>query len=233
MIVRAELGECTSGQVSGAAPTLIVPVGSTEQHGPHLPLDTDTRIAVALAHRVGADLGHLTAPAIAYGASGEHQGFPGTVSIGTAALTAVLIEYGRSACDWASRLVFVNGHGGNTEALRAAVRLLRTEGRDAVWTSASTDGGDAHAGHTETSLLLYLSPHLVLVERFVAGNVEPLSELMARMRRGGVAAVSASGVLGDPGTATAAAGEQLFTRMVADCAASILRWAPDDVGMLT
>jgi len=233
VIVRAELGECTSGQVSGAAPTLIVPVGSTEQHGPHLPLDTDTRIAVALAHRVGADLGHLTAPAIAYGASGEHQGFPGTVSIGTAALTAVLIEYGRSACEWASRLVFVNGHGGNTEALRAAVRRLRTEGRDAVWTSASTDGGDAHAGHTETSLLLYLSPHLVLVERFVAGNVEPLSELMARMRRGGVAAVSASGVLGDPGTATAAAGEQLFAGMVADCAARILRWAPDDVGMLT
>ena len=152
---------------------------------------------------------------------------------GSAALTAVLIEYGRSACEWASRLVFVNGHGGNAEALRAAVRLLRTEGRDAVWTSASTDGGDAHAGHTETSLLLYLSPHLVLVERFVAGNVEPLPELMARMRRGGVAAVSASGVLGDPGTATAAAGEQLFAGMVADCAARILRWAPDDVGMLT
>ena len=232
MIVRGELGECTSGQVSGVAPTLVVPVGSTEQHGPHLPLDTDTRIAVALAHRVGVELGHLTAPAIAYGASGEHQHFAGTVSIGTPALTAVLVEYGRSACDWASRLVFVNGHGGNTEALRAAVGLLRAEGRDAVWCSASTDGGDAHAGHTETSLLLHLSPHLVHGERFAAGNVEPLSELMPRMRRGGVAAVSESGVLGDPSTATAAAGEQIFTGMVADCAARILRWAPDDVGML-
>jgi len=81
----------------------LLPVAAVEQHGPHLPLDTDTRIAVAVAQRVGADLGHLTAPAIAYGASGEHQGFPGTVSIGTAALTAVLVEYGRSACDWASR----------------------------------------------------------------------------------------------------------------------------------
>ena len=125
MTVQGELGECTSGQLSGTAPTLIVPVGSTEQHGPHLPLDTDTRIAVAVAHRAAADRGHLLAPAIAYGASGEHQGFPGTVSIGTAALRTVLVEYGRSACDWAGRLVFVNGHGGNTEALRDAVALLR------------------------------------------------------------------------------------------------------------
>lgn len=232
MIVRGELGECTSGQVSGAASTLIVPVGSTEQHGPHLPLDTDTRIAVALAGRVGADLGHLTAPAIAYGASGEHQGFAGTVSIGTAALTAVLVEYGRSACDWAPRLVFVNGHGGNTEALRAAVGLLRAEGRDAVWCSASAVGGDAHAGHTETAVLLHLSPHLVHTDRVVAGNVEPLADLMARMRRGGVAAVSESGVLGDPRAATAVAGEQIFAGMVADCAARILRWSPDDGGML-
>lgn len=232
MIVRGELGACTSGQVSGATPTLIVPVGSTEQHGPHLPLDTDTRIAVAVADRVGAALGHPIAPAIAYGASGEHQGFAGTISIGTAALTGVLVEYGRSACDWASRLVFVNGHGGNTEALRAAVGLLRTEGRDAGWCSCSADGGDAHAGHTETSLLLHLSPHLVHTDRVVAGNVEPLADLMGRMRRGGVAAVSESGVLGDPGTATAAAGEQILAGMVADCAARIVRWAPDDGGML-
>ena len=233
MIVRGELGERTSGQVSGAAPTLVVPVGSTEQHGPHLPLDTDTRIAVAVAHRVGADLGHLTAPAIAYGASGEHRGFAGTVSIGTAALTAVLAEYGRSACDWATRLVFVNGHGGNTEALRAAVGLLRREGRDAGWCSCFAEGGDAHAGHTETSLLLHLWPHLVLADRFVAGNVEPLADLMGELRRGGVAAVSESGVLGDPRTASAAAGEQILAGMVADCAARILRWAPDVGGMLT
>jgi mycofactocin system creatininase family protein len=233
VIVRGELGECTSGQISGVAPTLLVPVGSIEQHGPHLPLDTDTRIAVALAGRLGADLGHLTAPAIAYGASGEHQGFPGTVSIGTSALTALLVEYGRSACDWTPRLAFVNGHGGNTEALRAAVGLLRAEGRDAGWCSASAVGGDAHAGHTETSLLLHLSPDLVRVEKIAPGNVEPLSELMAPMRSGGIAAVSESGVLGDPRTASAAAGEQIFAGMLSDCAVRIRRWIPDDLGMLT
>ncbi len=232
MTVQGELGECTSGQLSGTAPTLVVPVGSTEQHGPHLPLDTDTRIAVAVAHRAAADLGHPLAPAIAYGASGEHQGFAGTVSIGTAALSTVLIEYGRSACDWAGRLVFVNGHGGNTEALRAAVALLRREGRDAAWCSCFADGGDAHAGHTETSLLLHLWPHLVRTDRCAPGNVEPLPELMDRMRRGGVAAVSETGVLGDPSTASAAAGEQILARMVADCAARILRWTPGDGGML-
>lgn len=232
MTVPGELGECVSGQLAGTAPTLVVPVGSTEQHGPHLPLDTDTRIAAAVANRAAADLGHLLAPAIAYGASGEHQGFPGTVSIGTAALSTLLVEYGRSACDWASRLVFVNGHGGNTEALRAAVALLRREGRDAAWCSCIADGGDAHAGHTETSLLLHLWPHLVHADRCAPGNVEPLPALMGRMRRGGVAAVSETGVLGDPSTATAAAGERILAQMVADCVDRILRWAPDTGGML-
>ncbi len=94
--------------------TVAVPVGSFEQHGPHLPLDTDTRIATAV---VRALAGVAQAPAIAYGASGEHEGFAGTISIGTEALEALLVEYGRSACRWARRVVFVNGHGGNGPAL--------------------------------------------------------------------------------------------------------------------
>src|SRR3982750_1690980 len=95
-------------------PIVAVPIGSTEQHGPHLPLDTDTRVAIAVATRVTAsDPALLVAPALAFGASGEHEGFAGTVSIGHEALNAVLVELGRSACRWAARLVFVNGHGGN------------------------------------------------------------------------------------------------------------------------
>jgi len=232
VIVRGELGECTSWQLSGTAPMVLVPVGSTEQHGPHLPLDTDTRIATAVAHRVAADLDCPTAPALGYGASGEHRGFPGTVSIGTTAMAAVLTEYGRSACEWAGRLVFINGHGGNAEALCDAVTLLRGEGRDAAWAGCSAPGGDAHAGHTETSLLLHLSPHLVCTGRLAPGNVEPLSELMPRLRRGGVAAVSGSGVLGDPRTATAAAGREILAAMVADCATRVQRWTPGPGGML-
>ncbi|OBB57332.1 mycofactocin system creatininase family protein [Mycobacterium sp. 852013-51886_SCH5428379] len=220
------------------SPALIVPVGSTEQHGPHLPLDTDTRIATAVA---GATAGLLTdtgqtdwmvAPAIGYGASGEHEGFPGTISIGTSALQAVLVEYGRSAMNWASRLVFVNGHGGNTEALRAATALLCEEGRDATWCPCIAADSDPHAGHTETSVLLYISPSDVNLTERRRGNTAPLSELMPAMRRGGVAAVSELGVLGDPTTATAAEGARIFTEMVQGCTDRIVRWNPGPDGML-
>lgn len=217
---------------------LIVPVGSTEQHGPHLPLDTDTRIATAVANAVvdgiaGRDESNwMIAPAIGYGASGEHEGFTGTVSIGTEALSLLLLEFGRSASRWASRLVFVNGHGGNVEALTAATALLREEGRDAAWCSCSVPGADAHAGHTETSVLLHISPHDVWLDERVAGNRAPLAELMPELRRGGVAAVSEVGVLGDPTTASAQEGERLFAAMVDGCLRRIIRWAPERNGML-
>ncbi|OLT13360.1 mycofactocin system creatininase family protein [Pseudonocardia sp. CNS-139] len=139
--------------------TLLVPVGSLEQHGPHLPLDTDTRVAAAVAARAAAgDPALLVAPPLAFGASGEHESFPGTLSIGHAALRAVLVELGRSAGRWAARLVFVNGHGGNLPTLADAVAQLRDEGRDASWFGCGVPGGDAHAGRTETSLLLALAP---------------------------------------------------------------------------
>ena len=231
---RRQLGALTSNHLGGIEPFVIVALGSTEQHGPHLPLDTDTRIAAAVAADVSRQLPgkNLVAPAIPYGASGEHQGFPGTISIGTEALTTVLIEYGRSASNWAERLVFINGHGGNLDALRAAVPLLRAEGRDAGWCSCSVAGADAHAGHTETSVLLYLSPELVRFKDAAPGNTEPLADLLPRMRDRGVAAVSTSGVLGDPTTATAAAGERIVADMVSDCVARVQRWRPGPDGML-
>jgi mycofactocin system creatininase family protein len=175
----------------------------------------------------------LVAPAVAYGASGEHQDFPGTISIGTEALTTLLVEYGRSAACWAQRLVFVNGHGGNVGALTAAVQKLRAEGRDAGWCSCVAAGGDAHAGHTETSVLLHLSPADVLTERWLAGNRAPLPELLPSMRRGGVAAVSRVGVLGDPTRATAGEGKRIFSEMVDECVRRVVRWLPGREGMLT
>lgn len=211
----------------------MIPLGATEQHGPHLPLDTDTRIATAVARALGERLDWLVAPAIAYGASGEHQSFDGTISIGTDALTTLLVEYGRSAACWAKRLVFVNGHGGNVSALTSAIGRLRAEGRDAAWCPCASAGGDAHAGHTETSVLLHISPDVVRTDRMLAGNDAPLRELLPSMRRGGVAAVSPIGVLGDPTTATAAAGSRIFTEMVDDCVRRIGRWTPGADGMLT
>lgn len=234
MVVRGELGSSTSSQLQGQSVTLLVPVGSTEQHGPHLPLDTDTRIAQAVARSAAERLGShwSVAPAVAYGASGEHQSFAGTISIGTQALTLLLLEYGRSACDWAQRVAFVNGHGGNVVALVEAVQRLRFEGRDVAWLPCVVPGADAHAGHTETSLLLYLSPDQVRADRAVPGNGAPLAELLPAMRSGGVAAVSAVGVLGDPTTAGAADGRRLFAEMSDSAVLALDAWAPGPNGML-
>ena len=174
----------------------------------------------------------MIAPAVGYGASGEHEGFAGTVSIGTAALRLLLIEYGRSACRWASRLVFVNGHGGNVQAVAEATALLRQEGRDAAWCPCTVAGGDAHAGHTETSVLLHISPEDVWTDEVTPGNRAPLADLIGPMRDGGIAAVSPVGVLGDPTTASAAEGARLLGEMVDTCVSRIENWRPDGGGML-
>jgi mycofactocin system creatininase family protein len=215
---------------------LLVPTGSYEQHGPHLPLHTDTTIAVAVAQQAGhvlAAIGPvLVAPALAFGASGEHQDFPGTVSMGTVALHAVIIELVRSASTWAGRTVFVNGHGGNLTALRTAVALLRGEGHDAGWVPCAVPGGDAHAGHTETSLMLHLAPHEVRTDRVVAGNTQPLHRLMPALVADGVRALSPTGVLGDPRGATAEAGASMLESIVDDVVARVLARAADSDGCL-
>src|SRR6476620_4812330 len=140
-------------------PLLVVPLGSVEQHGHHLPLGTDTAVACAVAEEAVASLdGALLAPALAYGASGEHEGFPGTISLGTAALTGLLVEYGRSACRWAGRVLIVHGHGGNLDALRAAGRLPRSEGRGGGCFPCGVVVVFADAAPTETSLMLHVEP---------------------------------------------------------------------------
>ena len=200
---------------------LAVPVGSLEQHGPHLPLDTDTRIARALAEALAARRDDVVVgPAIAYGASGEHAGFAGTLSLGTAALTTALIELGRSADAFAG-VVLVNGHGGNHAALQAATALLGDEGRTVVAWSPSIPGGDAHAGRTETSLLLHLDPDAVRTDRAEPGDRRPLDEVMGELRAGGVARVSPNGVLGDPTGATAEEGGALMARLVDQLVAAV------------
>jgi len=226
-----ELGERSWRELSGA-PLVLVPVGSTEQHGPHLPLDTDARVAVAVARRAAATAGALVAPCVGYGASGEHEGFAGTISIGHEALRAVLVELGRSACRWAPRLVFVNGHGGNLPTVPAAVSQLRAEGRDVAWFGCAPPDGDAHAGRTETSIMLALAPWLVRTELAEAGASAPLPQLLARLRARGVAAVSPNGVLGDPAGAGGAEGEQLLDALAATLCRALERWSPDPDGRL-
>lgn len=209
-------------------PTVLVPVGSTEQHGPHLPLDTDTVIAIAVATRAADALAvrgreAVVAPAIAYGSSGEHQDFAGTSSIGTDALHALLVELARSMSTWAARVVFVNAHGGNVTALRGAVAQLVHEGHEVAWVPCSTEVVDLHAGRTETSLMLHLAPWHVRLDRAEPGNTGSLEELLPLMIAGGVKAVSANGVLGNPVGASAPEGAVILASMVEDVVTFVSR----------
>jgi creatinine amidohydrolase len=189
---------------------LAVPVGATEQHGPHLPLSTDTDIAVALAGRLTHEVpGVVVAPPLAFGSSGEHQGFPGTLSIGQHAVELLIVELVRSACLTFPQIVLVSAHGGNSQPLALAVRRLRYEGRDVrAWSPRWP--WDAHAGRTETSLMLALAPHRVHLERAEPGNTTPIGELLPQLRQGGLRAATANGVLGDPTGANAEEGERLL-----------------------
>lgn len=210
-----DLAEATSPQTSGTE-LVLIPVGSIEQHGPHLPLDTDTVIARAVAERMAPSLGDAwVAPAISYGSSGEHQSFPGTCSIGTDALRLLLIELVRSVRCWAQRVVLVNAHGGNVTAVQGAVEQLQAEDHDVTWVPCATEDFDLHAGRAETSLMLHLAPWLVRRDQAEAGNTRPLHEILPTMQSGGVAAISPNGVLGDPDGATAALGAHLLDRAVA------------------
>ncbi|NBE51867.1 mycofactocin biosynthesis peptidyl-dipeptidase MftE [Streptomyces boluensis] len=211
----AGLGRLTWPEAGLDGRTLLIPVGSLEQHGPHLPLDTDTRIAAALASGLAARRRDVVvAPAIPYGSSGEHQDFPGTVSVGQRALELFIVELVRSSSLSYARTVLVNGHGGNGETLRRAARQLRGEGRDiALWAPHEPDG-DAHAGRTETSLMLALCPELVRLELAAPGSTAPLAALLPQLRAEGMRAVTANGVLGDPTGANSTEGHALFETML-------------------
>ncbi len=139
--MTGRLGDVTWTDLWNLAPRpiIVIPVGSCEQHGPHLPLDTDTRIALALAEGLATSFEPgdvLIGPTIGATSSGEHAGFPGTLSIGAALLEQTIVELVRSA-DWSAGVVLVNGHGGNAD---------RCNGRSTC--CSARDGGYWHGGLT-------------------------------------------------------------------------------------
>jgi creatinine amidohydrolase/Fe(II)-dependent formamide hydrolase-like protein len=213
----------------------LLPVGAIEQHGPHLPLDTDAhdahRLACLVAER-SSDPKPLVLPLIPYGVSYHHDDFPGTVSIGNEALSKFVYDVGISCARMGiNKLIIVNGHGGNTPTLQFAAQMIN---RDAhIFTCVDTGEtsnvdlavlcetpNDVHAGEVETSTSLADRPHLVHmedVERFVPEfssrylnfTAKRSVEWYARTAR-----ISPSGVLGDPTQATREKGEQMWEVMI-------------------
>jgi creatinine amidohydrolase len=199
---------------------LLVPVGSFEQHGAHLPLSTDTIIAETVCAAASRERDVDVAPGVCFGASGEHDSFAGLLSIGTRATTDLLVELVRSArASWRA-VVLVCAHGGNAEALATVAATARAEGDDLRIWLARDAGTESHAGRTETSVMLAIDASLVRMD-----CVEPAVELegdwLARIRTGGVIAVSPTGVLGDPNGADRTQGTAILGRWCAEVVAMI------------
>lgn len=230
------LGERTTQSVRFSAPSqiLVLPVGSLEQHGPHLPLDTDSQITSALAAALERKFPEqvVVAPVLPFGSSGEHKGFSGTLSIGAEVLFDAVVELIRSASEWRGVLL-VTTHGGNAPILMRAVELLQGESRwvDLWYPTRATfqDAGyrweidfnqrgifspDLHAGRTETSIMLALSPDQVRMDLAAPGFVGEDPQALRTLVREGVIALSESGVLGDPSGASAEEGCLLLAAMI-------------------
>jgi creatinine amidohydrolase/Fe(II)-dependent formamide hydrolase-like protein len=214
----------------------LLPVGAVEQHGPHLPLDTDAFDADYLACRVAeacSDPKPLVLPPISYGVSYHHADFTGTVSISNDTLAKMIYEIGMSVSrNGIRKLVIINGHGGNSPALNYAAQMIN---RDAhifvcVDTGETSDvdidkivetPNDVHAGEIETSTELAVRPQLVQMDQAQKHIPEFSSRYLDFTSKRGVLwyaytrKISPSGVMGDPTKASAAKGERIWEIMIA------------------
>jgi creatinine amidohydrolase len=228
-----ELARMTTDEAADAlasARLAILPVGSCEQHGPHLTLDTDSAIAEAIARRLADDLGAdaVLCPTLGYGLSDHHLGFAGTVTLRPATFLAVIEDVLESLQHAGiDRVLVVNGHGGNIEALRLAARSARRDRgmlvASVMWAVIAADEVASHAvsdayGHaceTETSVALALVPDRVRRDRLgKPGERRSVDPLTDPPRATVDEAVwldewSADGALGDPSRADEDAGRRI------------------------
>lgn len=215
----------------GADSIVVLPVGSIEHHGPHLPLSTDLIMAEELSRRIveAADQDAWLLPPLAFTKSDEHDWAPGTVWIGWETLMRTVTEIGRSVANTPARtLVFYNGHGGNIALLQVALREIRREtGLRTFLMNASIPASDTengfgiHGGHGETSMIMALRPELVDlsgVQRWVPDHLADFEQV--RFNGGSVAFgwvsndFGPAGVIGDPTLANAADGEALVAASI-------------------
>jgi creatinine amidohydrolase len=222
----AELARMTwpeAREALGRARVAILPVGSCEQHGPHMTLDTDLAVAEAFARRLSADLGELAAlcPPVPYGLSEHHLSFPGTLTLRPDTFLSLLADLIESLARWhLKRVIVVNGHGGNVDAIRLAARTARRDHGVLVsglmWAQLAAEESAAHAsgnsyGHAceiETSVAMVLAPSSVRSElvRSPGGrsSVGPLTDPPAPKadRPTWFEEWTDDGALGDPAHAT-------------------------------
>ncbi len=204
-----------------AARVAVLPVGSFEQHGDHLPLITDTVVACSIARRIAAEYSLFLLPPITVSCSHEHVGFAGTVSISARTLIAMVADITDSLhASGIDRLAIVNGHGGNyvlanvvQEANLAKPQMTLFPNRQ-DWETAraaaglrSTASDDMHAGEAEVSMLLYVSPELVRDGYEQADwQANPRPHLLVSGMRG----YTDSGVIGLPSLGSVEKGQAIF-----------------------
>jgi creatinine amidohydrolase/Fe(II)-dependent formamide hydrolase-like protein len=218
-----------------AVDVALLPVGSIEQHGPHLPVDTDAWEAERLAKEVAEACSEprpLVLPLIPYGVSYHHEDFKGTIDVSPETLAKLVYEVGMSAArNGVIKLVIINGHGGNAPALHFAAQMINRDARiftcvdsgetsdTDVYAMAETPN-DVHAGEIETSTSLALRPERVLLdaaEKFVPKFSSHYLDFTSKRSvtwYARTARISPSGVLGDPTKANAAKGAEMWKVMV-------------------
>jgi len=211
--------------------TLVVPVGSTEQHGPHLPVFTDSILAHHISLSLARGITGLVGPVINLGYSPYHLSFPGTISLSSETLKSILRDYLSSLRGQGfERIIVLSAHGGNFRHINDVVGELRGEVRietypdfekfselinqPALKRGIPREVVGAHGGVGETSLMLYLEPSTVRMDRASKGFVGDVEEARRVMRSEGIHRVSSIGVIGDPTLASAEIGEEAFTLLV-------------------
>ena len=213
----------------------LLPVGAIEQHGPHLPVDTDAFDADYLAKRVVeacSDPKPLVLPLIPYGVSYHHDDFAGTISVRNESLSNLVYDIGMScAKNGISKLVIVNGHGGNAPTLQFAAQMINRDAHifTCVDTGETSDvdlselcetANDVHAGEIETSTALAIRPELVHMDRADAWVPEFSSKYLDFTNKRSIewyartARISSNGVLGDPTRASTEKGAKIWQIMI-------------------
>jgi len=218
-------------EIKNGRDTVIVPFGSTEQHGRHMPLGTDAVLGDEFGWAVAGRLDAFLAPTVRFGCSEHHLSFPGTISLSDETFQRVVLDVVASLSRHGfRRIVLLPTHGGNFKPLAEAVTEIKPvenikliaftdlEGLvTAAFKSSSSRGvtpaqSGAHSGEWETSLMLALRPEQVKMDHAAEGFVGELSEIMAKVFDG-IQSLDEHGVLGDPRPATAAAGKKYFEDM--------------------